>query len=100
VQEAIRLAEAEGLRVGGMAPKMVWPVPVGQIEPFLRGKREVLVAEVNYTGQFRQLLSARLGRPFGSINVYSGEAFRVVEILDRIRACAGATARQVSRSRS
>jgi 2-oxoglutarate/2-oxoacid ferredoxin oxidoreductase subunit alpha len=86
VQEAIRQAQAEGIHVAGIAPKMVWPVPTGQIEPFLRGKQEVLVAEVNYSGQFADILSAHFGRPFTKLTVYSGEAFKVSEILDAIRA--------------
>ncbi len=93
VQEAIRLAAAEGIRVAGMAPKMLWPVPKGQIEPFLRGKQDVLVAEVNYSGQFAELLAARFGRPFERLNVYAGEAFRVDDILTAIRAKARAAVR-------
>jgi 2-oxoglutarate ferredoxin oxidoreductase subunit alpha len=93
VLEAIQLAEKEGIKVAGLAPKMVWPIPTKQIEPFLQGKREVLVAEVNYTGQFAQLLQAHFGRPFGRINVYAGEAFRVRDILAAIRQRAGAQVR-------
>jgi 2-oxoglutarate ferredoxin oxidoreductase subunit alpha len=93
VQEAIRRAQAEGIRVAGMAPKMLWPVPAAQIEPFLRGKQEVLVAEVNYSGQFAQILAAHFGRSFGRLNVYAGEAFRVREILAGIRASARAAVR-------
>src|SRR5207253_2663823 len=81
VQEAIRLAEAEGIKVAGIAPKMLWPIPEQQLAPFLEGKREVLVAEVNYSGQFAQYLAAHFGRSFGRLNVYAGEAFRVHEIL-------------------
>src|SRR5581483_519589 len=40
VQEAIRLTTAENIRVAGMAPKMLWPVAAGQIEPFLQGKQD------------------------------------------------------------
>ena len=93
MQEAIRLAEAEGIKVAGMAPKLLWPVAQQQIEPFLRGKREVLVAEVNYTGQYAQILNAHFGRTFGQINVYAGEAFRVREILAVIRKTAAAGVR-------
>lgn len=86
VREAIELAAQEGLRVAGIAPKLLWPIPVGQIEPFLQGKQEVLVAEVNYNGQFAQMLAARLGRPFRHLNCYAGEAFKVGDILQTIRA--------------
>jgi 2-oxoglutarate ferredoxin oxidoreductase subunit alpha len=93
VQEAIALAAREGIPVAGMAPKMLWPVPVAQIEPFLRGKREVLVAEVNYSGQFASLLAARFGRAFGRLNAYEGQPFRVRDILAAIRASATAVVR-------
>jgi 2-oxoglutarate/2-oxoacid ferredoxin oxidoreductase subunit alpha len=93
VQEAIRLAEAEGIRVAGMAPKLLWPVAHQQIEAFLRGKREVLIAEVNYSGQYAQLLAAHFGRSFGRLNVYAGEAFRVSDILAVIREQAAAGVR-------
>ncbi len=93
VQEAIRLAAAEGIRVAGMAPKMLWPVAAGQIEPFLQGKQDVLVAEVNYSGQFADILAARFGRPFEKLTVYAGEAFRVRDILAAIRAQARAAVR-------
>jgi 2-oxoglutarate ferredoxin oxidoreductase subunit alpha len=93
VVEAIQLAQAEGIRVAGLAPKMLWPVPTGQIEPFLRGKQEILVAEVNFSGQFADLLAAHFGRPFTKLNVYSGEAFKVEEILAAIRAKARAAVR-------
>jgi len=93
VQEAIRLAEAEGIKIAGMAPKLLWPVAHQQIEPFLRGKREVLVAEVNYNGQYAQILNAHFGRTFGQINVYAGEAFRIRDILAAIRKTAAAGVR-------
>src|SRR5579884_413439 len=93
VQEAIALAAREGIPVAGMAPKMLWPVPAAQIEPFLRGKREVLVAEVNYSGQFASLLAARFGRAFGRLNAYEGQPFRVRDILAAIRASATAVVR-------
>jgi len=93
VQEAIRLAAAEGISVAGMAPKMLWPVAAGQIEPFLRGKQDVLVAEVNYSGQLANLLAAQFGRPFEKLTIYAGEAFRVRDILAAIRAKARAAVR-------
>ena len=87
------MAEAEGIRVAGMAPKMLWPVPTQQIGAFQEGKREVFVAEVNYSGQFAQLLPEHFVRPFRRLNVYAGEAFRVREILAAIRESAAATVR-------
>ena len=75
VEEAIGWRRPRA-RVAGMAPKMVWPVPDGADRAVPRGKQDVLVAEVNYSGQFA--LDARpLPVRAVSVTVYSGEAFTV-----------------------
>ncbi|HLI27283.1 MAG TPA: 2-oxoacid:acceptor oxidoreductase subunit alpha [Chloroflexota bacterium] len=95
VREAIERAAEEGIRVAGIAPKMLWPVPDAQLRPFLEGKREVMVAEVNYNGQFARILEAHWGRPLRHVNAYAGEPFKVRDLLAAIRtaARAGAVAR-------
>jgi 2-oxoglutarate ferredoxin oxidoreductase subunit alpha len=82
--EAVAQARARGLPVACMAPKMLWPLPDWQIEPFLRGKRLILVPEVNYSGQFAELLKARYGRPVRKVNTYGGVPFDVSQILAAI----------------
>ena len=49
------------------------------------GKRIVLVPEVNYTGQFADLLSIHYQRELKRINVYGGEPFRVAEIVEAVQ---------------
>ncbi|HEY8477312.1 MAG TPA: transketolase C-terminal domain-containing protein, partial [Chloroflexota bacterium] len=84
VVEAVELAHQQGLRVDALVPKMVWPLPDGQLRPFIEGKRVVVVPEVNYSGQFAELLAARYKREFVKLNVYGGAPFRVDQIVQAI----------------
>ncbi|GAC1394981.1 MAG: 2-oxoacid:acceptor oxidoreductase subunit alpha [Chloroflexota bacterium] len=85
VVEAARLATARGMAVSCLAPKMLWPLPDHQIEPFLAGKRLILVPEVNYSGQFADLLQARYTVRVRKVNTYGGVPFNVSQILDAIQ---------------
>ncbi len=82
--EAVKLAIAAGMSVASMAPTMLWPLPDWQIEPFLKGKRGIIVPEVNYSGQFARLLKARYGLTVRTVNTYGGVPFTTREILDAI----------------
>jgi pyruvate/2-oxoacid:ferredoxin oxidoreductase alpha subunit len=85
VAEAIdRLAE-QGIKAHALAPRLVWPLPVHQIDPFLNGKRRVIVPEVNYTGQFAQLLKTHYQNvEFERLNVYGGQPFNVSRIVEAV----------------
>jgi len=85
VSEAIdRLAE-RGIKAHALAPRLVWPLPTHQIDPFLNGKRVVIVPEVNYTGQFAQLLKTHYQNvEFTRLNVYGGQPFAVSRIVEAV----------------
>lgn len=85
VVEAIDRLAAQGVRIHALAPRQLWPLPDSQIEPFLASKRVVLVPEVNYTGQFAELLTARYRRELKRVNVYGGQPFKVASIVDAIQ---------------
>ena len=84
VVEAIDTAAAKGIKVAAMAPRMVWPLPDHQLKPFIESKRVVLVPEMNYSGQFAQLLRARYLRDLVSITDYSGGVFTVARLVQEI----------------
>jgi 2-oxoglutarate/2-oxoacid ferredoxin oxidoreductase subunit alpha len=85
VAEAIDRLAAEGTRAHAMAPRLLWPLPTHQIDPFLNGKRVVYVPEVNYTGQFAQLLSAQYrNHDFIRLNVYGGQPFSVAGLVEAV----------------
>ena len=81
VHEAVERLQERGIRVHGMAPRQLFPLPDLQLKPFLDSKRVVLVPEVNYTGQFADLLATRYQRDFKRVNVYGGQPFKVAEIV-------------------
>jgi 2-oxoglutarate ferredoxin oxidoreductase subunit alpha len=46
-EKAIELARAEGIRVGLLRPITVWPFPSKEVAALAKGKKGVLVAEIN-----------------------------------------------------
>jgi 2-oxoglutarate ferredoxin oxidoreductase subunit alpha len=85
VAEAIdRLAE-QGIKAHALAPRLLWPLPTHQIDPFLKNKRTVIVPEVNYTGQFAHLLRTHYQNvEFTRLNVYGGQPFSVARIVEAV----------------
>jgi len=82
--EAVDRLREQGVAVDLLAPKMLWPLPAHQLTEFMTGKSRVIVAEVNYQGQFADLIAARLTRDFERLNVYNGSPFTVAEICDAV----------------
>lgn len=86
VIEAVQRLDAEGIKVHAMAPRLLWPLPTHQIDPFLEGKRIVIVPEVNFSGQFRQILNTHYrNREFTPLNTYGGAPFDVKEIVAAVK---------------
>jgi 2-oxoglutarate ferredoxin oxidoreductase subunit alpha len=84
VVEAVdRLAE-QGIKVHALAPRQILPLPDHQIRPFMESKRIVLVPEVNFTGQFADLLQIHYQRELRRVNVFGGQPFQVGDIVDVI----------------
>ena len=93
VAEAIDRLAAQGIKAHALAPRMIWPLPTHQIDPFLKNKRLVIVPEVNYTGQFAQLLKTHYQNiEFKRLNVYGGQPFDVAQVLDAVSAAAPVSA--------
>lgn len=82
--EAVDRLREQGIAVDLIAPKMLWPLPKHQLTPFIEGKKRVLVAEVNYQGQFADLLAARLPGNYERVNIYRGMPFTVAEICEAV----------------
>jgi 2-oxoglutarate/2-oxoacid ferredoxin oxidoreductase subunit alpha len=78
--EAVDRLRERGIAVDLIAPKMLWPLPQQQLRPFIAGKRRVLIPEVNYQGQFADLITAKIQGDFERVNVYGGVPFKVAEI--------------------
>jgi 2-oxoglutarate ferredoxin oxidoreductase subunit alpha len=54
-EEALGLAQAEGLRVKLLVPKLLYPIAEGIYEEFFSGVRQVLFVEQSFQGQLHRL---------------------------------------------
>jgi 2-oxoglutarate ferredoxin oxidoreductase subunit alpha len=86
--EAMMLARKEGIRCAAMKVVMLSPLPVDRIRAFMEDSAHVLVPELNYQGQFANLVSGALGRPVQRLNRVTGKPMEVSEILESVRALA------------
>lgn len=91
--EAVDRLQERGVAVDLIAPKMLWPLPIHQLAPFIEGKRRILIAEVNYQGQFADLITARLPGEYERVNVYGGHPFTVDEICAAVERAAAVSGR-------
>ena len=85
VWEAVEQAQHEGISVGGLAVKLLSPLPDAPIQNFVARAHTILVPEANYTGQLAHLLRAPLGREAHSVARYSGVPFTPGDVLAKIR---------------
>jgi 2-oxoglutarate ferredoxin oxidoreductase subunit alpha len=84
VVEAVDRLARDGLKVHAIAPRQLFPLPDHQLAPFMDSKRVVLVPEVNYTGQFADLLQTNYRRELQRVNVYGGQPFKVAELVSAV----------------
>jgi 2-oxoglutarate ferredoxin oxidoreductase subunit alpha len=85
VSEAIDRLATQGIKAHALAPRLLWPLPTHQIDPFLKNKRLIIVPEVNYTGQFAQLLKTHYQNvEFTRLNIYGGQPFSVARVLEAV----------------
>ncbi len=59
IREARLLAEKRGIIFKHLHPKIISPLPEGQIRNFLSGLKQVVMVEENYTGQFAHFIKAK-----------------------------------------
>jgi 2-oxoglutarate ferredoxin oxidoreductase subunit alpha len=86
--EAMLAAQAEGIRCAAMKVVMLSPLPAGPIGDFIADCKEVLVPELNYEGQFANLVTAAVGRPVSRLNRVTGAPMQIEDILDHVRSLA------------
>ncbi|MBI4208624.1 MAG: 2-oxoacid:acceptor oxidoreductase subunit alpha [Deltaproteobacteria bacterium] len=85
VREAVEEAQAEGLSVGTLIPKMLYPVRSREISQFVSCFRKILVPELNFTGQLATLIRTQVSVDLISYTKCQGVPFTPVEILAKIR---------------
>ncbi|MBI3291603.1 MAG: 2-oxoacid:acceptor oxidoreductase subunit alpha [Elusimicrobia bacterium] len=84
IEEAIGKAHLLGYEVSALQLKMLHPLPDDEIRAFLSQVKQVIVPELNYTGQLAQLLRARYLIPTIQLNKCAGLPFAPEEILNKL----------------
>lgn len=84
IEAAIREANQLGYEVAALQVKMLHPLPDDEIRHFLNSVQHVIVPELNYTGQFNQILRAKYMLPTIRLNKCAGMPFTPEEILNKI----------------
>jgi 2-oxoglutarate ferredoxin oxidoreductase subunit alpha len=90
ILEAMYAAQDEGIRCAAMKVVMLSPLPLERIAAFLADCKELLVPELNYEGQFANLITGALGRPVTRLTRATGAPMDVDEILQAVRSLASA----------
>ncbi|MBI5756515.1 MAG: 2-oxoacid:acceptor oxidoreductase subunit alpha [Nitrospirae bacterium] len=85
VREAVKRCNEEGLKVSAIYPKLIYPVPVKAIRRFASTVKKVLIPEVNYQGQFAELVTAHAGINPIRYDIYGGLPFTPGEIKEKIK---------------
>jgi len=92
VKEAMVRAQAAGYRVAALFPKILFPMPDVRIRRFIRGRRVLIIPELNSLGQFARVIEHRYTRQLVqdsisviSLNKYEGLPFKPVEIFEEIK---------------
>ena len=85
ILEAMLMAQAEGISCSVMKVVMLSPLPNEPIRSFFSECREVLIPELNYEGQFANLVASAVSKPFTRLNQVPGVPMQAADILDQIR---------------
>ncbi len=89
ILETMYEAQSEGIRCSAMKVVMLSPLPLESLREFFADCREILVPELNYEGQFANLVSGALGKPVTRLNRATGTPMVVAEILEEVRRLSG-----------
>ncbi len=85
IREGVDLAAKEGVSVAHLQVRMVAPLPENDIREFLASVEQVVVAELNYGGQFNQMLRAKFLIPTLSFTKCEGLPFYAEEIAAKLK---------------
>jgi 2-oxoglutarate ferredoxin oxidoreductase subunit alpha len=88
IREGAELATAQGISVAQLQLKMIAPLPEAEIKEFIASVEQVVVAELNYTGQLNQMIRGAFLVPTISLTKCEGLPFYAEEILAKLKTVA------------
>jgi 2-oxoglutarate ferredoxin oxidoreductase subunit alpha len=89
VRETVKRLRAKGVKVAAMYPKLVWPIPAKQINEFGKSCKKVMVPEVNFQGQFAELIKSKTDVDPIKYNIYGGAPFTPAEMCAKVEEVIG-----------
>ena len=89
VRETVKRLRAKGKKVAALYPKLVWPLPVDQINEFASKCDKIMVPEVNYQGQFAELIRSKTDINPIKYNIYAGMPFTPAEMCEKVEEVIG-----------
>jgi len=84
VEDAVRLAASMGIAVQAIVPKILNPLPHEELKRFFARVKQVIVPELNFTGQLASLLRSTYRVPTISLTKIKGVPLEPSEIVDKI----------------
>ncbi len=84
VREATERAQAKGIKILSLYPRVLYPLPDGYLIDQLKKVKRLIVPEINSQGQFANLIEQRYRGEVIRYNIYGGLPFRAGEILKKI----------------
>lgn len=83
-QEAMEELRAEGIKVGLLRPKTIWPINEAKIKKACEGKKAVIVPEMNL-GQYAREIERVIGKPVEKVTRVDSELVLVEECVDKVK---------------
>ena len=92
VREAMVRLAAEGIEIEALYPHTMLPMPDQAVTEFLRGKKAILVPELNFTSQFARVIEHRYYKQLDARDIHvhmlakeEGVPFKIQEIYEAAR---------------
>ncbi len=85
VREALDRLQAEGYKVKGFYPKLMYPMPVEQYEAFAATCKQILVPEVNFQGQLSHFIRAETSIKPIPYTICGGLPFTPAMIVNKVK---------------
>ena len=87
VEESVRRLTEKGVSVKSLSVSQMAPLRTDEIASFLEGVSDVLIVEMNATGQFRNVVQREFGDYgdlLGSLLKYNGDPFEPGEVMEAV----------------
>jgi 2-oxoglutarate ferredoxin oxidoreductase subunit alpha len=88
LREGMELAAKEGISAALLQVKMIFPIPEAEIREFIESVEQVIVAELNYGGQYNQIFRSKFLIDSISLTKCEGLPFYAEEVAAKLKAVA------------